>query len=78
MMANIDLFDPMKTKATFGCDAYFVSLDIPPHLLVADTMYWHGLFSHQRVTSLWKGLIQVSLASDDDDVRRNIAVRGSW
>ncbi|MGQ4274979.1 DUF6932 family protein [Terrihabitans sp. B22-R8] len=60
------LFDPGETKRIFQCDAYFVDLAKPPALLVKDTCYWFGLFGHQRVTSLWKGMIEVPLSSDDE------------
>jgi hypothetical protein len=46
-----------------------VDLDKKPFLIVDDTRYWFGLFSHQRVTSLWKGMLSVSLQSDDDAAR---------
>ena len=29
-------------------------------------MYWYGLFSHQRETFLWKGLLRIELMSDDE------------
>ena len=46
-------------------DAYYVDLNIPVEVLVSRTTYWAGLFSHQRVTALWKGLLQLDLAEDD-------------
>lgn len=70
IIANEHLFNPARTKALYSCDAYFVDFGKPPHLLVADTAYWFGLFSHQRNTALWKGLVSVSLASDDVVVDR--------
>jgi len=33
---------------------------------VKDTSYWYGLFSHQRETAVWKGMIELPLASDDE------------
>ena len=74
--ANAGLFATRLTKPTYHCDAYFVDLDLPGHLLVEDTAYWFGLFSHQRVTSLWKGLVQVQLASNDADVRAALNAQG--
>jgi hypothetical protein len=59
------LFDPVLARQQFGCEAFFVSLHIRPALIVDDTRYWFGLFSHQRQTSLWKGMIQVPLLSND-------------
>lgn len=67
---NIALFSPAETKRLHSCDAYFVDLRrISPHILVDRTRYWFGLFSHQRATALWKGMVQVSLDSDDMEAR---------
>jgi hypothetical protein len=63
-----DLFDPETTKKLFKCDAYFVDLGVLPFHLVAQTRYWFGLFSHQRDTYLWKGMIEVPFLGDDKDV----------
>jgi len=65
LMANLNVFDSDRSKATFKCDAYFVDLDIPPLVVVDRTRYWFGLFSHKRVSALWKGMVQVDLNSDD-------------
>jgi hypothetical protein len=60
------LFSPAETRARYYCDAYFVDLTVlPPDKLVDRSRYWFGLFSHQRDTSLWKGMLQVQLVSDD-------------
>ena len=61
-----EVFDPVQTKAEFKCDAYYIDLDLLPELVVGGVIYYFGLFSHQRVTSLWKGMIAVPLISDDD------------
>ena len=63
--ANVQLFDQTAVKTQFKCDAYFVDLGINPALIVSDTRYWFGLFSHQRDTSLWKGMLAVPLDFDD-------------
>ena len=63
--ANSKLFDQPSVKAEFKCDAYFVDLGINPALIVSDTRYWFGLFSHQRDTALWKGMLAIPLDSDD-------------
>lgn len=72
--ANGALFDPQQTKVKFACDAFFIDLRKPPDLLVQDTSYWFGLFSHQRATSRWKGMIQVPMQSDDADASKFLAV----
>ncbi|WP_423385106.1 hypothetical protein ISN75_21460 [Dyella marensis] len=59
-----DLFDPEESKRIYKCDAYFVDLGVAPNWLVMQTAYWSGLFSHQRETFLWKGLLQIDLGED--------------
>jgi hypothetical protein len=63
--ANEGLLDPRRTKEDFLCDAYFVDFRNRPELLVDDTRYWFGLFSHQRESSLWKGMLKIPMLSDD-------------
>ncbi|CDH22362.1 DUF6932 family protein [Xenorhabdus bovienii] len=66
VMNNMNVFVPKRAKATYQCDAYHVDLCQPPHLLVGVTTYWYGLFSHSRVDSLWKGILEINIVSDDD------------
>lgn len=61
-----DLFSLSSVKQQYKCDAYFVDVDKDPLLVVNDTRYWFGLFSHQRATALWKGMLLIPLQSDDD------------
>jgi hypothetical protein len=65
VIANPGLFLPGTARKDYKCDAYFVDLDKRPEFLVDDTRYWLGLFSHQRATSLWKGMLKVAMQSDD-------------
>lgn len=65
-----EIFDPIRTKALFNCDAYYVDLHKLPHLIVLDTSYFNGLFSHQRDSKLWKGMLVLSLQSDDSAARQ--------
>lgn len=69
VFANQPLFDPAISKSTYGCDAYFIDLAKRPDLVVADSIYFFSLFSHQRVNSTWKGMILVPLVSDDQVAR---------
>ena len=63
---NQALFDRNQTKQLYHCDAFFVDMrKLRPDHLVDRTRYWFGLFSHQRATALWKGMVQVNLVSDD-------------
>lgn len=68
LLSRPDLFDPEVSKNTFKCDAYFVDLNVNPIYLVSQVRYWFGLFSHQRDTFLWKGMLEIPLSSDDQDV----------
>lgn len=62
---NLDIFHSAQSKAAYKCDAYFVNLDNSPQLVVSDAFYWFGLFSHQRASSLWKGMLKIPIISDD-------------
>lgn len=64
---NAGLFDLDAVKENFSCDSFFIDLTKDARYVVADTMYWYGLFSHQRDTFMWKGLVTVPLMSDDSD-----------
>ena len=61
-----DLFSPNESKKKYRCDAYYVDMSLEPKLLVNLTKYWFGLFSHQRDTFLWKGMLEVPLDDDQD------------
>lgn len=61
-----DLFDVKKAWLRYRCDGYYVDLTNHAECLVDDTRYWFGLFSHQRVTLLWKGMLKLPLADRDD------------
>jgi hypothetical protein len=72
---NIDIFSPKQVKAAHSCDAFYVDLFLPPEAIVSQTRYWFGLFSHQRSTSLWKGMVEVGLVDDDDAARELLEER---
>jgi hypothetical protein len=65
LTTNPAVFSSAQAKLKYRCDAYFVDLAAPPVMIVSSTCYWFGLFSHQRKTRQWKGMLQVSLLSDD-------------
>jgi hypothetical protein len=56
-------------KETFKCDGFIVDLGKNAQLIVEDTFYWYGLFSHQRGTYTWKGTLRVPLMADDAAAR---------
>jgi len=64
--ANAGLFTPDATKRVYKCDAYGVDLGLEPEHIVGHTHYWFGLFSHRRITNLWKGIVRVQLDAADD------------
>lgn len=73
------LLDSQYCKATYSCDAYFIDLDIPPYLVAQQTAYWFGLFSHQRDTFRWKGLVQLDIQSDDEAAMELLAeIEATW
>jgi hypothetical protein len=65
--ANIHLFDRAQVKAAFRCDSFFVDVGFPAFAVHAQLTYYFGLFTHQRISHLWKGMLQVPLSADDDD-----------
>jgi len=66
---NVELFNPMMAKEKYKCDAYYIDLNKTSHLLVQDASYFNGLFSHQRDTGVWKGMLRIDLISDDPTAR---------
>jgi hypothetical protein len=69
------LFNSGWTKARFRCDAYFIDLDSDPSLIAEMSAYWVGLFSHQRDTFRWKGMVQVPFDTHDTSAHRLIVRR---
>jgi hypothetical protein len=67
--SNPHLFDQDLTQADHKCDAYYVDLHLPPEFIVSTSRFWFGLFSHQRDTYVWKGLLELPLVANDDDAR---------
>jgi len=66
--ADEHLFDPVEARRRFLCDAYFVDLaGAEATWIVSESTYWFSLFSHQRRTLRWKGIVQLDLASPDGD-----------
>ncbi len=58
--------DGQARKDRFHVDAYLLSLEATPQRLVANSVYWSSLFAHSRRNFLWKGFLQVALASGED------------
>lgn len=64
--AHPEVFVLEQARRRYGCDAYVVRLDGDPVKLVRRATYYHGLFSHRRSDNVWKGLLLLPLASDDE------------
>ena len=71
--ANRAIFTPSAVKKAHRCDAYYIDLMLPPEHIVSQSRYWFGLFSHQRSTYLWKGMLEVPLMDADDQARAILA-----
>jgi hypothetical protein len=57
-LAYAHLINPKQAKAKYKCDAYFIQLSSPrPAVKLAS--YFLGLFSHQRETAVWKGMLEL-------------------
>jgi hypothetical protein len=56
-----------KTKQQFHVDHLAVSLASPAQVIVDSTRYWCGLFSHQRETGIWKGILRIDLNTVAED-----------
>lgn len=67
MMDNLNIFHPKRSKITYDCGAYYVDLGLEPEDVVTRTRYWFNPFSHRRITSEWKGMVQVPLNSPEND-----------
>jgi hypothetical protein len=70
---NLALFHPTLAKQNYHCEAFFIDMAKNAELLVDDTLYWNGLFSHQRSTFMWKGMLRVPLMADDTAARAQLA-----
>lgn len=72
--AHPNLFNPEIAKQQFCCDAYFVDMALPTVAVHFHTCYWLGLFSHKKVSNLWKGMLLIPLGIDDVAARHALGV----
>ncbi len=56
------------TKQQFHIDHLGVSLAWPPDIIINHTRYWCSLFSHQRETEIWKGILKIDLNTAAEDI----------
>lgn len=71
--ANKTLFRPRLAKKEYRCDPYFVCIssemdDLRAEAVIKLTSFWHGLFSHQRDSYAWRGIVSVPVATADGDL----------
>ena len=62
-------------KATYSVDHFLMPLGSKPALIVDNTRYWYGLFSHRR-DGLWKGMLVVKLTDQADDLAARTILGG--
>lgn len=60
-----NIFNRNTIKQLYKCDAFYEDLNLPSSAIVSRARFWFGLFSHQRSTFLWKGLLEIPLTADD-------------
>ena len=63
---NPEVFSRRVIRSKRALDAFFVDLDATSEAIVDQSRYYFGLFSHRREDFLWKGMLKISLADDDD------------
>jgi hypothetical protein len=61
LVGHPELFDRATMKQKFNLDAFFIDMNGSREVLVSYSRYLLQLFSHQRETFLWKGMLQVRL-----------------
>lgn len=61
------LLNRVVVKVMFDVDSMVLDLNGSPEALVDSTRYYGSLFSHQRGTDIWKGMLAVRLEDQADD-----------
>ncbi len=57
-----------KARSKYGVDGYVVILNkFGLEYVVEETHYWHGLFTHQKLSLKWKGVPRVELTMDESE-----------
>lgn len=65
------IFNNEQVKDVYNVDSYWVNMDeISKPQLAKYATYWYSMWSHQRVTNIWKGFYQISLTPQDDIIAR--------
>jgi hypothetical protein len=72
------LFHPRHCKATYHCEAFYIDLGRSNQSVASLSAFWFSLFSHQRDTFRWKGVVRVNLGPTevDSDADAELTRRG--
>lgn len=72
------LFDPGYCKLSYHCEAFYIDAGLGGLTAARQAAFWFGLFSHQRLTYRWKGLVELPLGPSlvDRDADAELARRG--
>jgi hypothetical protein len=68
------LRDRNHVKGMYSVDHFLVPLGSAPRLLVGQSRYWYGLFSHRR-DGVWKGMLTVELMDPSEDATASQLLR---
>lgn len=78
MRPHANLFNPGYCKATYKCEAFYIDTGRKGQRVATESAFWFGLFSHQRDTFRWKGVVrcQLGAAAVDAAADKELARRG--
>lgn len=72
-MKNHLLFSSSEMKAVYKVDCYWLDLDLGFNAhTVERCTYWYSMWSHQKVTDLWKGFFCIPLSPSEDLLAQNM------
>lgn len=58
---------PVLSKSSYQLDHYAVDYSHSPDTTVEQTRYWIQLFTHKKMTGIWKGILKLPLNTPVDD-----------
>lgn len=67
MVSNKGVLSRKGAKTTYRLDAFFIDLDGTIRSAISTSRYYLQLFSHQRKTFLWKGMLEVQMGDSTDE-----------
>lgn len=68
-LSSTPTFNNKHVKTAYKCDTYFADLSLPPKNVVDNAAYWLSLFSHQRGTQHWKGILSIQIDTPVEDAQ---------